>query len=307
MNSKLLEAKREISKYIVNQEYMIDRILLGVCLGGHILIEGLPGLAKSFTVNTTSKVLGLDFKRVQFTPDLLPSDIVGTQIYFHKSGEFVTKKGPIFSNIVLADEINRAPAKVQSALLESMEEKQVTIGDKTFVLDEIFVVLATQNPIEQDGTYPLPEAQQDRFMMKLSVEYPNREDELKILNKYSGKREYNPKQIISKKDILNIRKKIKEVHLEDKLKEYIVDLVLKTRAKSKYISWGASPRATLSLALASKGYAFLEGRDYVKPEDIKKVAKDVLRHRIVLNYEAEMDNISSDRIIDSLLEANKMP
>lgn len=301
---KISEAKQEISKVIVGQQEMVERVLLSIFLGGHILLEGLPGLAKSLTVDVISKVMGLSFNRIQFTPDILPSDIIGTQIYFQKSGEFVTKKGPLFSDIILADEINRAPPKVQSALLESMQERQVTIGDTTYGLGDFFTVLATQNPIEQDGTYPLPEAQQDRFMFKLSVKYPSKEEELKILDiKHSS----DVKATCTKEDILSIRNEIDKVHVEDRLKQYIVDLVFKSRETSKHIKWGASPRASISLLKASKGIALFRGRDYVTAEDIKSVAIDVLRHRVVLSYEAEIDNITESRLVENLINVVRMP
>ena len=308
MNKKIILVKEEIAKQIVGQDYMVDRVLLGLFTGGHILLEGLPGLAKSFTVNTIAQAVGLDFKRIQFTPDLLPSDIVGTDVYYQNTGKFAVKQGPIFSNIILADEINRAPAKVQSALLEAMQERQVTIGEKTFKLEDPFIVLATQNPIEQDGTYPLPEAQQDRFMLKLSIGYPSKTEELQILNRFAGEKDVQPvKKVLDKKDILAIRDGIKKVHIDDHLKQYIVDLVLKTREPSKYMVFGASPRATLSLVTAAKGMAYMNGRDYVDPADIKSIAKDVLRHRISLSYEAEAENVSAARLIDNLLESVRLP
>ncbi|TDX52734.1 AAA family ATPase [Orenia marismortui] len=302
--------KKEISKVVVGQEYMIDRILIGVFTGGHILLEGVPGLAKSLTVNTCSKVLGTNFKRIQFTPDLLPADILGTEIYKQNTGEFITKKGPIFSNMVLADEINRAPAKVQSALLEAMQEKQITIGDKSYSLERPFLVLATQNPLEQQGTYPLPEAQQDRFMMKLKVDYPSKEEEKKIINLIASKNNLEDieiKDLLNKETIFKIRNIVKDIYVDDNLKDYVLDIVFKTREHSEYISSGASPRASINLILAAKGRAFLEGRAYVLPDDIKAIVYDVLRHRILLSYEAEAEGISEEDIIAEILENVKLP
>lgn len=302
--------KEEISKKVVGQDDMIDKILIGILSGNHILLEGLPGLAKSLTVNTLADTLGLEFSRIQFTPDLLPSDIIGTEIYNEKTGEFHIKKGPIFANIILADEINRAPAKVQSALLEAMQEKQVTIANETFELDKPFIVLATQNPIEQDGTYPLPEAQQDRFLMKVKINYPNRYEEKKILDLLTGEIEFENldiKTILGKEELLELRKKVREVYIDEKLKNYILDIVFKSRETSEYISCGASPRATIALVIASKANAFLNGRDYVMPEDIKKVVYDVLRHRIIMTYEAEAEDKTVEDIIDQILNSIVLP
>ena len=302
--------KNEILKKVIGQEDMVNKILIGIFTGNHILLEGLPGLAKSLTVNTIAKTLGLKFSRIQFTPDLLPSDIIGTEIYNEKNGEFYIKKGPIFANLVLADEINRAPAKVQSALLEAMQEKQITIANETFILDRPFIVLATQNPIEQDGTYPLPEAQQDRFLMKVKIEYPTKEEEKQILNMLTSKVQYDNIQlaeILNKTHIERIKNLIKEIHIDDKLVDYIVNIVFKTREKNGYILCGASPRASIAITLAAKGNAFLEGRDFVLPQDIKKIIFDVLRHRILLTYEAEAEGKSIEDIIVDILEKVKLP
>jgi len=301
----------EIRKIVVGQDYMIDRLLIGLFTQGHILLEGVPGLAKTLTVKTLSKVLKLDFNRIQFTPDLLPSDLIGTMIYNQKNSKFEVKKGPVFSNIILADEINRSPAKVQSALLESMQEKQVTIGDTSYNLDNPFLVLATQNPIDQEGTYPLPEAQRDRFMMKINVNYPTKEEELEIMKRMSNLN-FNDKinRVLTKKDILKIRDHINKVSISDSLEKYIISIVSATRNpeiiglenESDYINYGASPRASINMNLASKAIAFFNERDYVLPDDIKNVAVDVLNHRIILNYEAEADGITTTQIINSILE-----
>ncbi|GMQ65200.1 AAA family ATPase [Vallitalea maricola] len=299
----------EINKVIVGQDYMVDRILIGLMTGGHILLEGVPGLAKSLTASTIAEVSGVDYKRIQFTPDLLPADILGTEIYNQKNGEFIIKKGPIFSNLILADEINRAPAKVQSALLEAMQEKQVTIGDTTYQLERPFLVIATQNPLEEQGTYPLPEAQQDRFMMKLKVKYPDRNEESKIIDRFTMDNYYEPNltKILSCRDILHLREQINGIYIDDNVKNYVLDIVLKTREKSNYIACGASPRASINLIKSAKGRAFLEGRDYVVPDDIKSMAYDVLRHRILLSYEAEADDITSEDIIAGILEKVNLP
>ncbi|MFO7819110.1 MAG: MoxR family ATPase, partial [Halanaerobacter sp.] len=306
------EIKVEISKVIIGQEYMVDRILIGIFTGGHILLEGVPGLAKSLTANTTAQVLGIDYNRIQFTPDLLPADVVGTEVYNHNAGEFSTERGPIFSNLILADEINRAPAKVQSALLEAMQEKQVTIGDETYSLESPFFVLATQNPLEQQGTYPLPEAQQDRFMLKLKVDYPNQEEEKKIMNRFTTTRKDNLakfalNKVVSQEKIMELQDLVKEIYVDESLKDYVLDIIFKTRAESEYISCGASPRASINLILAAKGKAFLESRGYVVPEDIKEVVYDVLRHRILLSYEAEAEGISQEDIIYDILESVNLP
>nr|WP_258176119.1 MoxR family ATPase [Orenia metallireducens] len=302
--------KQEIAKSVVGQDYMVERILIGIFTGGHILLEGVPGLAKSLTVNTCAKVLGVDFKRIQFTPDLLPADILGTEIYKQHTGEFVTKKGPIFANIILADEINRAPAKVQSALLEAMQEKQVTIGEKTYLLDRPFLVLATQNPLEQQGTYPLPEAQQDRFMMKLKVGYPSKAEEKKVIDLITEQGRLEDIQInrlLSRDSIFEIREIVRDIYVDENLKDYVLDIIFKTREENEYIACGASPRASINLILAAKGRAFLEGRAYVIPDDIKAVVYDVLRHRILLSYEAEAEEISEEDIIADILDNVRLP
>lgn len=290
---------------------MVNRLLIGLFTNGHILLEGVPGLAKTLTVNTLSKVLHLDFKRIQFTPDLLPADLIGTMIYNQLNANFEVKKGPIFSNIILADEINRSPAKVQSALLEAMQEKQVTIGENTFSLDKPFLVLATQNPVDQEGTYPLPEAQVDRFMMKVNIEYPSKADELEVMRRMTNSKftsEVRP--ILNKEEIFDIRSAINEVQIAEALENYIIEIVFSTRfpekygmhEEAKYIQFGASPRASINLNLAAKANAFMQGRDYVLPEDIKEVAEDVLNHRIILNYEAEADNVSTRDLINKILD-----
>jgi len=306
---KIAALKKEISKVIIGQDYMIDRILIGLLTGGHILLEGVPGLAKSLTASTVAKVLGIDFKRIQFTPDLLPADIIGTEIYNQNTGEFMVKKGPIFSNLILADEINRAPAKVQSALLEAMQERQVTIGEETYPLEEPFLVIATQNPLEQQGTYPLPEAQQDRFMLKLKVDYPSRIEEKKIIQRFtsskSGQIEVN--KILSRQDIFEMQQKVESIYVDESIENYVLDIVFKTREKSVYITCGASPRASLSLIKAAKGKAFIEGRTYVIPDDIKSLAYDVLRHRIILSYEAEAEDITTEDIIAEILDQVNLP
>ena len=301
--------KQEISKVIIGQDYMVDRILIGLLTGGHILLEGVPGLAKSLTASTVAKVIGVDYKRIQFTPDLLPADILGTEIYHQKTGEFVIKKGPIFSNFILADEINRSPAKVQSALLEAMQEKQVTIGEVTYPLDQPFLVVATQNPLEQQGTYPLPEAQQDRFMLKLKIQYPNREEEQKVLKYYTRETGAGPSvnTIISREDIFAMRLCVDNVYLDEKIENYVLDIVIKTRMPSPYIACGASPRASINLIKAAKCRAFIENRDYVVPDDIKAMVYDVLRHRILLSYEAEADDITAEKLIGDILEKVNLP
>ena len=301
----------EVGKVVVGQEQMIKRLLMGLFTNGHILLEGVPGLAKTLTVNTLANALRLNFNRIQFTPDLLPSDVIGTMIYNQKKSSFEVKKGPIFSNIVLADEINRSPAKVQSALLESMQERQVTIGEDTFKLDTPFLVLATQNPIDQEGTYPLPEAQRDRFMMKLNIDYPSQEEELKIMQRMTNLNfEGKVKTILSKKDVASIKNSINDITLSESVEKYIVQIVFASRNPSvvnlkeikDYISFGASPRASINLSLAGKANAFMNNRDYVTPDDIKEVAQDVLNHRIILNFEAEADGVSSSEIISQILE-----
>ena len=307
---KIQDVFNEVSKVVVGQDYMVTRLLMGLFTHGHILLEGVPGLAKTLTVNTIANVLKLDFKRIQFTPDLLPSDVIGTMIYNQKKTSFEVKKGPIFSNIILADEINRSPAKVQSALLESMQEKQVTIGENTYKLDIPFLVLATQNPIDQEGTYPLPEAQRDRFMMKLNVDYPSKDEELEIMRRMTNLNfKSNVKTILTKKDILSIQNEINKVSLSESIEKYLIEIVFATRNPSligleneaNYILFGASPRASINLVLASKANAFFQNRDYVTPEDVKEIAYDVLNHRIILNYEAEAEGIKTKEIIASIL------
>jgi MoxR-like ATPase len=289
---------------------MVNRLLVGLFTNGHILLEGVPGLAKTLTISTVARVLHLDFARIQFTPDLLPSDLVGTMIYNQKEGKFEVKKGPIFANIILADEINRSPAKVQSALLEAMQEKQVTIGETTFTLDKPFLVMATQNPVENEGTYPLPEAQIDRFMMKVFVNYPTKEHELEIMRRISNMGfsfEVNP--VLTKEDIFSIRGEVNKVKISESLEKYIIELVTATRKpkeykldnEAQYIQFGASPRASINMNLAAKAMAFMDGRDYVLPEDIKEIALDVMNHRIILNYEAEADNVKTADIVKALL------
>jgi MoxR-like ATPase len=308
--------KSEIGRVIVGQKYLVDRLIVGLLANGHVLLEGVPGLAKTLAVKTLSQCLRADFKRIQFTPDLLPADVLGTLIYSPSKGEFTTKQGPIFTNLLLADEINRAPAKVQSALLEGMQERQVTIGDETYPLPQPFLVLATENPIDQEGTYPLPEAQMDRFMLKLVVDYPDREDELRILNanaNVSVSHTVNP--VVDAETIFRSRKLIDGIYLDEKLKGYLVDVVLATRNPDTYgaselgafIRFGASPRATISLALASKAVAFMNGRSFVTPQDIKDVGLDVLRHRVIVTYEAEAENVTSDDIIKKIFETIPVP
>jgi len=309
------QIRSEIHKVIVGQEKLIDGLLLALLCNNHVLIEGVPGLAKTLSVTTLAQMIQATFQRIQFTPDLLPADVVGTLIYNPKTGEFTTKKGPIFANIVLADEINRAPAKVQSALLEAMQERQVTIGDESFKLDDPFMVMATQNPIEQEGTYPLPEAQVDRFMLKLKITYPSKNDELEILKKMSRSApnvKVNP--IISPEDIKRLRELSDEIYMDEKIEEYIVNLVEATREPEKYkldisqlIRYGASPRATIFLAMASKANALLEGRGYVTPQDVKTVALNVLRHRVIITYEAEAEEKISEDIIEQILETVDVP
>jgi MoxR-like ATPase len=308
---KIAAVIQEMKKVIVGQDKMVNRLLIGLFTNGHILLEGVPGLAKTLTVNTLAKVLHLDFNRIQFTPDLLPADLIGTMIYNQQNGSFEVKKGPIFSNLVLADEVNRSPAKVQSALLEAMQEKQVTIGDTTFMLDRPFLVLATQNPVDQEGTYPLPEAQVDRFMMKVHIDYPSKADEMEVMRRMANmtfSTEVNP--ILSKQDVFNIRNEINAVKMAEPLEHYIIELVFATRFpiqyglkdEAKYIQFGVSPRASINLNLASKAVAYMDGRDYVLPEDIKEIAEDVLNHRIILNYEAEADGINTRNLVKILLE-----
>lgn len=305
----------EMQKVIVGQKHLIDSLLIGLLADGHILLEGVPGLAKTLAINTLASVVNAGFNRIQFTPDLLPADLVGTMIYSQKQEKFLVKKGPIFSNFILADEINRSPAKVQSALLEAMQERQVTIGEETFKLSEPFMVLATQNPIEQEGTYPLPEAQVDRFMLKTIIGYPEREEERLIIRENIGKNFPIASQVVNTETILKARKSVRDIHVSDKIENYILDIVFATRNPEKYglselknlINYGASPRASISLALASKALAFIRRRGYVFPEDIKIIAHDVLRHRIGLSYEADAENISQDDIITKILNVIEVP
>jgi MoxR-like ATPase len=306
----------EIDKVIVGQKMMVERLMIGLLSNGHILLEGVPGLAKTLAINTLAKTIDAQFSRIQFTPDLLPADLIGTMIYNQKKEEFSVRKGPIFANFVLADEINRAPAKVQSALLEAMQEKQVTIGDETFKLPNPFLVLATQNPVEQEGTYPLPEAQVDRFMLKVVIHYPNKEEERKIIrSNISPEGMPRPNTILHPDDILKARAAVKEVYMDEKIERYIVDIVFATRNPKDYkldkyaslISFGGSPRASINLALASKAYAFIKRRGYVIPEDVRAVCMDVLRHRIGLTYEAEAENITSENIINEILNTVEVP
>ena len=314
MNSrqKIQAVIDEMGKVVIGQERLINRLLVGLFTGGHVLLEGVPGLAKTLTINTLAKILDLHFHRIQFTPDLLPADLVGTMIYNPKKSEFEVKKGPIFAQIILADEINRAPAKVQSALLEAMAEKQVTIGDTTYPLDKPFLVLATQNPVEQEGTFPLPEAQVDRFMLKVYLNYLDKDQELAVMRQKSNMDfKYEPKTVLTADDIAKIRKEINEITISETLEKYIIELVFATRNPAEYgltqeagyIQFGASPRASIQLNLAAKVMAYLEGRDYVLPEDIKEMAPDILNHRIILNYVAEADNITTLQIIQSILSS----
>ena len=304
----------EIGKIIVGQHYLIERLLIGILANGHILVEGVPGLAKTTAVKTLAQAINTGFQRIQFTPDLLPADLLGTQIYLPKSGDFTVKKGPIFSNIILADEINRAPAKVQSALLEAMQERQVTIGGETFKLEEPFLVMATQNPIEQEGTYPLPEAQVDRFMLKLRVTYPTKSEEKEIMQRIAHRTSIEITHIINPKEIMESREVVDQIYIDDKLQDYIVDVIFATREPKAYkidvegmIAYGASPRASIYLNQASKAYAFLQGRGYVTPQDIKSVGLDVLRHRVLLTYEAEAEELTSDDIVMKIFDNVEVP
>ena len=300
--------RAEVARVIVGQEKLVDRLVLALITGGHILLEGVPGLAKTLSVNTLAKALGLDFKRISFTPDLLPADVVGTLVYSPKTGEFTPKKGPVFTNMLLADEINRAPAKVQSALLESMQERQVTIGDETYALPDPFLVLATQNPIEQEGTYPLPEAQVDRFMFKCLVEAPGKADERRIMQRFAESAETpEAKKVCERADIDALRNALGGVYCDEKVGDYILDIVFKTRERGEMIQNGASPRATLALNLAARGNALMHGRAYATPQDVKETVHDVLRHRILLTYEAEAEGVTSDAIIDRILGEVPVP
>jgi MoxR-like ATPase len=322
INEKVKEASsfvenlvREIEKVIVGQKYLIERLLVGLLANGHVLLEGVPGLAKTLSVKTLSQAISTKFQRLQFTPDLLPADLIGTLIYEPGKGTFTTKKGPIFANIILADEINRAPAKVQSALLEAMQERQVTIGEETFPLDDPFLVLATQNPIEQEGTYPLPEAQVDRFMLKLRIDYPTKEEERKIMDRMAfTSKKISVQSVISPKQILETRKIVDEIYMDDKVKDYIIDLVFATRNPEdykldlkRYIEYGASPRATIYLTLASKAYAFIQGRGYVTPQDVKSIGMDVMRHRVIITYEAEAEEMTSETVVQRIFDEVEVP
>lgn len=314
--SHLIESLRTgMHKAIVGQSHLIDSLLIGLLSGGHILLEGLPGLAKTLAIKTLSQLISADYKRIQFTPDLLPADVVGTLMYSQKQEDFSVKKGPIFSNFILADEINRAPAKVQSALLEAMQEHQVTIGDETFKLPNPFLVMATQNPIEQEGTYPLPEAQVDRFMLKVLISYPKKEEEAQIIRQQIRPESQQIRPVVSIADILDLRRLAAEVYIDEKIERYIVDIVFATRQPADYglehfksfISFGASPRASINLALAARSYALLKGRGYVIPEDVRAVCYDVLRHRIGLSYEAEAQDLTSDELIKEILNRVEVP
>jgi MoxR-like ATPase len=307
--------REEIGTVIVGQRYLVDRLLVGLLAGGHILLEGVPGLAKTLSVKTLAQAIDASFRRIQFTPDLLPADLIGTMIYSPRDGSFTTRKGPIFAHVILADEINRAPAKVQSALLEAMQEHQVTIGDETHPLPDPFLVLATQNPIEQEGTYPLPEAQVDRFMLKLRIGYPSREEERQILDRMAVTQNHHRVGTVATiEDILRTRALIDQIYVDDKIKEYVVNVVFATREPQAYqldlvplIEYGASPRATLYLTLAAKAHAFLQGRGYVTPQDVKSIGPDVLRHRIIVTYEAEAEEIDSDEVVKRIFDGVPVP
>jgi MoxR-like ATPase len=305
----------EVGKVIVGQQYMIERILIGLLTGGHVLLEGVPGLAKTLTVRTLCDAIHAKFARIQFTPDLLPADLIGTVIYNQQKGEFTSKLGPVFANLILADEINRAPAKVQSALLEAMQERQVTIGDKTYPLPQPFIVMATQNPIEQEGTYPLPEAQIDRFMLMVKVGYPSREDERKIMDRMTTSEPAKAEPVVSPAELLEARKVISQVYVDDKVKDYIVEVVFATREPDKHglkdlaplIEFGASPRASIALNLAARAHAFLRHRGYVTPEDVKAIGPDVLRHRLVLTYEADAEEVTPEQVVKRVFEVVEVP
>jgi len=305
----------EVAKVVVGQREMLEGIMMGLLTGGHVLLEGVPGLAKTLMISSVSRAISLGFQRIQFTPDLLPTDLIGTMIFNPKSGEFAPKRGPVFTNIVLADEINRAPAKVQSALLEAMAEKQVTIGDTTYPLEKPFLVLATQNPLEQEGTYPLPEAQMDRFMFKIVVTYPKRAEELEILNRMATDKQPQVETVISKEDLLRAKETVDLIYVDEKLKNYIVEIVMATREPKAHglsqlvplIQVGASPRATISLTRAAKAHAFIRGRGYVTVDDVKSIAYNVLRHRLILTYEAEAENVTSDGVIKEILGHVEVP
>jgi MoxR-like ATPase len=305
----------EINKVMVGQEALVERVLIALLADGHILLEGVPGLAKTLMIKTLSEAIRADFSRIQFTPDLLPADLIGTQIYDPRTTEFSVHQGPIFANMILADEINRAPAKVQSALLEAMQERQATIGDITYKMEDLFTVLATQNPIEQEGTYPLPEAQVDRFMLKVKVDYPSREEERLIVDRMTGVELPMVTPVVSPTDILRAREMVRQIYVDDKIKEYVLDLVLTTRQPGNnglsdlnaLINYGASPRASIYMISSARAHAFLQGRGFVTPEDIKQIAPDVLRHRVIVTYEAEAENISSDHIVRRILNHTDVP
>jgi MoxR-like ATPase len=305
----------EVGKVIVGQKYLVERLLIGLLADGHLLLEGVPGLAKTLAVKTLADVVRTGFHRLQFTPDLLPADLIGTMIYDEREKTFYAKKGPIFSNLILADEINRAPAKVQSALLEAMQERQVTLGEETHKLDEPFLVMATQNPIEQEGTYPLPEAQVDRFMLKLRVGYPSRDEELQILRRMTKSVQPQAEPVVTPEEILSARATVRDLYMDEKIENYIVDLVLATRDPKRYgfndlegmIQYGASPRATICLTLAAKSYAFLRGRGYVTPEDVRSIGMDVLRHRVIVTYEAEAEEKTSEDLVQQILDHMEVP
>jgi len=311
----LARLREEIGQVIIGQRYLVDRLIIGLLANGHVLLEGVPGLAKTLSVKTLAQTINASFQRLQFTPDLLPADLIGTLIYNPREGTFTTKKGPVFANIVLADEINRAPAKVQSALLEAMQERQVTIGEETHPLPDPFLVLATQNPIEQEGTYPLPEAQVDRFMLKLRITYPSKEEERQILDRMaSTSLPIGAKPILDIDDVLRLRSLTDQIYLDDKIKDYIIDLVFATRDPSAYdievqrfIQYGASPRATLSLTLAAKAHALLTGRGYVTPQDVKSIGPDILRHRVIITYEAEAEEMTPDAVLQRILDGVPVP
>jgi MoxR-like ATPase len=313
-SSFIQEVQNELSKKVVGQQYLIERLMIGLLTGGHVLVEGLPGLAKTTTIATLSQCLHATFHRIQFTPDLLPADVLGTLVYNPKTAEFTVKKGPIFANIILADEINRAPAKVQSAMLEAMQEKQVSLGDQTYPLQEPFLVMATQNPVEQEGTYPLPEAQIDRFMLKVKIEYPDRDAEKAILEKVTEDRPQEVKAVVTPEMIAEARELVSTIYMDDKVKEYILDLVFATRNPSEYqlemeglLEYGASPRATIALAQAARAMAFLKGRGFVTPQDVKNIAHDVLRHRMHITFEAEAEGLDEDQLVQRLLDKLPVP
>jgi len=306
----------EVGKVIVGQRYMVERLVIGLLSNGHVLLEGVPGLAKSLTVTTLSRAIQAKARRIQFTPDLLPADLIGTQIYNQRTGEFTVRKGPIFANIILADEVNRAPAKVQSALLEAMQERQVSIGEETFRLEEPFLVLATQNPIEQEGTYPLPEAQVDRFLLKLKIDYPSKAEERTIVDRMAVTRvDGQVTPVITPADILRLREIVDEIYVDDKIRDYIIELVFTTRDPKAHglaelanlIDYGASPRASIALTLASKAHAFLQGRGYVTPQDVKSVGMDVLRHRVILSYEAEAEEMGPEDVLQKIFDSTRVP